>query len=224
MLKKLLILILFVMLCFGCTSKYKLEINEDLSVDEKIIGLEDDKFYSFYSSSKLEVVKNVLYPINEYLISRGYSFENIEQDGLYGGIILKKYDNLDNYIENSKVYLQYYNSIDYNNENNIVTLSLNDKVIWNEVSLDRFIVDDGVISITLPFKVLENNADSHSNNTYNWNINSKDDKSIYIKFDTSVKSKKSVLIYILVFIVLACLFGFITFYNYKKKNAHRNDF
>lgn len=218
--KKIFVILFIILFCFGCRANYNLVINEDLSIDESVVGLEDENFYSVYSSSKSNVIKNVLYPINEFLISKGYNFNEVEQDSMYGASISNSYLDLDDFKNNSKVYLQFYNSFNFNNEKGIVTLSLNDKVIWDGVSLERFIVDDGKVSITLPFKVIEHNADSHNDNTYTWNVNSTNDKNILIKFDINSKNEKSAftVVFITVVIIIAS-FSLLAYIYFKKSNT-----
>lgn len=77
-------MLIILLLCFGCSSNYELKINDDLSVEESIIGLEEEKFYSLFNSSKSDVINSVISPQREYLNNQKYNFEEIEKDGLYG--------------------------------------------------------------------------------------------------------------------------------------------
>ena len=66
--KKKIILILLLFLCFGCKAKYNILINPDLSVEENIIGLENEEFYErYYKSTKERVINFVVYTVNDYL-------------------------------------------------------------------------------------------------------------------------------------------------------------
>lgn len=63
-------------------------------------------------------------------------------------------------------------------------------LIKNPSSITRLYIDDGVISITLPFEVVDNNADKVDiiHNKYTWNFDLKDDKTIFIKFNKNKKA------------------------------------
>ena len=95
----------------------------------------------------------------------------------------KKYNSLEEYFSTSIAYQQLYGNIDYEIKENVVKISLNDKLQENGNSLDRYLIDNGNISITLPFKVLNHNADKVDDNTYIWDVNSYNDKTINISFD-----------------------------------------
>lgn len=218
-------LLLLILLCFGCTANYNLKINEDLSVEESITGLEDDEFYSkYYNSSKSRVVNFVMATKEDYLNEQNYNIKETSDGELYGATVSKTYSSIEDFYNNSNAYRQYYKSWKIENSDDIITISLEDKLEKNGNSLDRYMVDDGTVSITLPFKVIENNAEKYDkkSNTYTWNVNSSDDKDILIKFDSKkLISSQYDFIYpiIIIFIVLVILFLILMFI---KKYKHRN--
>lgn len=223
--KKNFLILLITILCFGCTANYKLKINEDLTVEEIITGLENDEFYNrYYNSTKSHVVSFVMATKEDYLKEQNYNIKQISQENLYGATVSKTYSSVEDYYDNSNVYLQFYSSWNIDNQNDIITISLKDKLPKNGNSLDRYMIDNGTVSITLPFNVIENNADKYDkkSNTYTWNVNSSDDKDILIKFDSKkLISSQYNFIYpiIVIFIVLVILFLILVFI---KKYKHRN--
>ena len=186
--KKIKILILICLFCVGCDAKYELNINDDLSVNENIVGLETDTFYNnYYKSSKERVIDFVSETKKEYLNEVGYSKEIVDIDNMTGAKFSKTFSNLEEYFEKSEAYTQFYENWDYNIKNGVVTIKLENQLLKNDNSLTRYAIDNCTISITLPFEVKKNNADvvDASTNTYTWRLNNVDAKEIYIKFDTN---------------------------------------
>ena len=216
------VFILFMLcICVGCTGKYELKINNDLSVQETITGLEDNKFYDrYYNSSRERVVDFVSSMFKEEMNNKGYSFSTVSEDYLYGGQAEKNYDNIDEYFNNSTVYEQYFESWDVKNDDGVITISLSQKKVGNGTGIDRAVVNDGTVSIILPFKVLDSNAKSKSGNTYTWNINSFKGKKIYIKFDSKHLEKSSYnnIVPIFIFSLLAIAVVIIIVIFLKRKN------
>lgn len=223
--KKHFLILLILTLCFGCTANYKLKINEDLTVEENITGLENDEFYNrYYNSTKSHVVDFVIATKEDYLQQQNYNIKETSEENLYGATVSKTYSSIEDYYNNSTVYLQYYNSFNIDNQNDIITISLKDKLPQNGNSPDRYMVDSGTVSITLPFEVIDNNADKYDkkNNTYTWNVDSSNDKEIFIKFDSNkLLSAKFNFIYPIVFIFIVFVALFLILF-FVKKNKHRN--
>lgn len=223
--KKIFLIILILTLCFGCTANYNLKINEDLTVEENITGLENDEFYNrYYHSTKSHVVDFVMATKEDYLKQQNYNMKETSKENLYGATVSKTYSSIEDYYNNSKAYLQYYDSWNIENKSGIITISLKDKLSKNGNSLDRYMVDDGTVSITLPFEVIDNNADKYNrkNNTYTWNVDSSNDKEIFIQFDSKkLLSEKFNFIYPIVFIVIAFVALFLILF-FVKKNKYRN--
>lgn len=218
--KKLFIVVLLY-LCIACTGKYELKINDDLSVQETITGLEDNDFYDgYYNSSRERVVDFVSSMFKDEISKKGYSFNTVSENTLYGGQAKKIYDTIDEYFNNSTVYEQYFESWNVKNDDGIITISLDKKKVGNGTGIDRAVVNDGTVSIILPFKVLENNAKSKNGDTYTWNINSYKGKKIYIKFDSKHLTNSSYknFIPIFVFSLFAILIVVITLIFLKRKN------
>ena len=223
--RKIILCLFCIFFCFGCTAKYNLKINDDLSFEETITGLEDENFYDYFVSSKSDVINSVLSSYKGYLNSQSYNITSKSDDSLYGASAFKKYFSYKDFLNNSKVYVPYYENFNVSEDNGIITISLNNKIIDDNFS-NRYIVDDGEIVISLPFKVIDNNADKvdKKNGKYIWNFDLKEDKDIYIKFDSKNNIKKDNYFAIIVGIIfILSLFGFIVYKIYKKKKLVKDE-
>lgn len=224
--KKLFLIIFIVFMCFGCKASYELKINDDLSIDEKITGLEDDEFYSkYYKSTKSRVVNFVLATKQEYLDNLNFKVVEFSEDKLYGAYAKKKYSSIDDYLANSLAYQQYYEKMNIINNDGIIEISTDNKLNRNTQDFRRYVVDEGTVSITVPFKVLDNNADRHSNNTYIWNVDSGSGKNIFIKFDSKkINNNNKYDIIIFGIVCLVVIIGIVFLIKiYQRKQLTRNN-
>lgn len=220
--KKIIYLFLLTIFISGCTATYELKINNDLSVNETIIGLESEKFYNQFYDNKRKVADKVKSIFNEYINQNEYIISEVEEDSLYGLSISKHYANFKEYLEKSIIYIPYFNKLDIIDKNGKIIISLNDKIIDDSFS-NRYVVDDGKISIIVPFKVTKHNADNYDmlTNKYTWNFDLTDrtKKNIYIEFDKNVLINH-IYLYIVgiafLILIIICLSVFI------KKNIKRN--
>lgn len=224
--KKIIIIIILSLCCFGCKAKYQLTINEDLSVLEEIVGLESDSFYENYpKSTKSRVIDFIIETKKDYLNEVGYSKKNIIEDELTGAKVNKKFTTLEEYFEKSKAYTQFYDSWVHKIENGIVTIDLQNQLLRNENSIERYLIDECDVIITLPFKVIRSNADSidKKTNTYTWNLNDQTQKKIYLKFDSQQfyvykESKYTKYGIIIAFVILIIIISYLIYKKNKKNN------
>ena len=223
--KKCIILLVLLFLCFGCKAQYTIKINSDKSVEESVTGLETEEYYNRYpKSSKERVIRFSTYLVDSYIDKNNYDRIIVKKGEYTGETIEKKYKNLKDYFEYSKVYKQLYETFDTSIDGKIVTISLKNKLPKNGNSVDRYIIDDCEVKIILPFKVKEHNADSfdENSNSYIWNLNIDDTKEIYIQFDTGQKTKKEPLNISLEFICIGFLIivlGLVVVVFRKKKHT-----
>lgn len=221
--KKKIILIFVCLFCIGCEARYELTINEDLTVTESITGLETDTFYNqYYKSTKERVIDFMSETKDEYLNEVGYTKEIVTDNNLTGAKFNKTFSSLKEYFEKSKAYTQFYNDWDYDVKNEVVTINLKNQLLRNEDSIERYVIDNCYVSITLPFYVKDNNADLINGNTYTWNLNDTEGKDIYIKFNTSKKNnykETNYTSYILLGVLIIGI-SIVTYiiYNKNKKN------
>lgn len=225
--KRIILLISICLFCIGCEAKYELYINEDLSVTENITGLEDDDFYNnYYNSTKERVIDFMTDTKEEYLNEIGYSKEIVTENYLTGAMMSKTFSTIEEYFEKSEAYTQFYDEWDHSIKNGVVTISLKNQLLRNDDSIERYVIDNCDVSITLPFKVRKSNADlvDRSTNTYTWNLNDHDSKDIYIKFDTKKRfdeKESNVIFYLVIVCVVTCVAAII--YSMYKKNKINNE-
>ncbi len=161
------LLVLIVIILSGCSVKYQLVINNDSSVNEKVIA----------SDNKTKLKNNT--GMNEEQAVQ-YLYKMFDRDGLETHLTTTKDNN--NIIA---TVTGYHNSIDeYTNnfmsdifvtsgikrKGDEVTLLFNQIREINPDDINRLVYDDIEISIALPFKVIEHNADEKNGNTYIWKI------------------------------------------------------
>lgn len=223
--KKIFIIVMLLVFCFGCTAKYKIEIKKDLSVDESITGLETDEFYAkFKGRSKNKTIDAANWNNRDFINKNSYKKEFVTEGDLYGEKIYKTYSSIDEYLDSSTVYKQLYDTFNHVNEDGIVTIELKDRLPINYDSLDRFLIDDAIITLVVPFKVIEHNADEVDklSNEYTWHINKEDGKEIAIKFNSNkpLKDQNDYIIYI--FIVLSIIIIIMFLYNFNNKRKKSN--
>lgn len=185
-----LLIILLIMVCTGCKVKYNLEIKEDLTVNEEVTALEDDEFFSQYPKSSISrVIELVMSMGKEYLDVNNYKVEKII--GKNSGVkITHEFNSFDEYYKTSKFYAQLFSDFGYKKEGNIIKLNLEGEINKDLNIVDRYLIDEAVINIKIPFLVISNNADKYDSktNTYTWIIDEETDyKKIFINFDTSKK-------------------------------------
>lgn len=224
--KKKIILIFICLFCIGCEAKYELHINKDLSVTENMIGLENDTFYdNYYNSTKERVISFMTETKDEHLNEVGYTKEIVTENDLTGAKVSKKFSTLEEYFEKSQAYTQFYEEWKHTVKNGIVTISLKNQLLRNEDSIERYVIDNCYVSITLPFKVKKSNADNVDNktNTYSWKLNDHEAKDIYIKFDINKEASYKQVNYI-PYIIVSCVFicVFIIVYVFYKKYKLNN--
>lgn len=221
--KKIILLVIFVFLCFGCEARYNITINEDLTVEESIVGLEDEAFYNKYNkSTKDRIMDFVIATKEEYLNKNDFDKEKVIEEKLTGLRVSKKYNSIDEYFEKSIAYEQFYENFKHEIKGDIITINLDEKLDKNGNSLNRYVVDKGEVSLILPFKVVKHNADKVENKTYIWSVNSSNDKNINISFDISKKAGEHKLAtYLIIATILFALVLVMLFVRNKRKNSNR---
>ena len=179
---KIIILLFSIILLSGCSGTYNLKINEDLSIEENVnFTISND---NNIDEKKYEVVA---------------SDENVKVT------YTEKYDSIEDYIINSKLYKNLFESVNYNNNKKRLSISTESKFKLDN-SLSNNITDEYnmsllQINIETPYKVVESNADSTSENIYSWILN-KDttDKKINMVININSKSNNYISIIVLILI------------------------
>ena len=174
---KVVILLLIVLLVSGCSGVYNLEINKDLTVKEELNLVLDNE------SSNYDKINDLLN--RNKTDNSEYKLVN-EGDNLNLSYT-RTYDSIEDYLLESPIYKQLFDNITYNTDrkeisleaSNILNLKSNSLNYSNNVRLIQ-------INVTTPFKILEENSDLSSENTYSWTINNNtQEKDIFISFSTN---------------------------------------
>lgn len=174
---KLLILLAFVFLVSGCSVKYNLTINEDSSINEEVIASENTNRLEAKTRLKGEQAFNYLYNMfkrHDEDINTNYSTKNAITYGTARVIHKDIYDFA------SKFSSDIFERVEVLKNDDEITITTTQKDKLGSGSVTSYVYDDIEINISIPFKVIENNADSISKNTYTWNIK-KNEKEKIIK-------------------------------------------
>ena len=175
---KIILIIFLVIILTGCSGNYNLVINDDMSVEEEIDLVIDNKNDTYDKTLKIFEENNI--NIDNYDVSVIENEVHINYK--------ENFDSLEEYIVNSKVYHLLFNEIVYNKTSDYIDLYidqnlkiLNSNTIINGSNLTDFNVIQ--INITNPFDVNMSNAEMINDNVYTWTI-TKDDvtKKIQMQF------------------------------------------
>ena len=222
--KKYIMLFMIILLCFGCKAKYNIVINKDLSVNEKIVALEDEEFYKrYYNSSKERVIKFAAYSSLDYLNKNNYTRNIVEYDDYAGAVVETTFDSIKDYFERSKAHEQLYKNNNSSIDGKNVKIDLTEILPKNNNVVGRYSIDECEVTIELPFKVVKNNADKvdKKKNKYKWNLNTSEEKNIYIEFNTNSYAKgfeENNYYFIIIIPIIGLLVCGIIYIKKKKRN------
>ena len=218
--KKIVILIIALFLITGCSVKYNVVINEDLTVNEeaKISGTE--RLYEpYYKTTKKHVLESFLDIYNNFLKENNYQYKLVEEKEPYI-TINKKYNNVEEYINNSILFNDYFDEIKYTengSKKKIETVGFHENEIDNP---DRFYVEELEIAIKCSYKVKNHTATKvdKMTNTYYYELNENNDR-ILLEYDVSSKfNPNEDLIKTIIICVVIILGIWILVYYFSKKN------
>ena len=220
--KKNIFLILILFLITGCSCNYNISLNKDLTVDEEIIIYGTNRLYNaYYKTNRVDVLKENLENYVEELEVDNYESSLVEDVNPYI-IIKRKYQNMEEYLNNSKFFNDYFDEISYNKSGNIVKI---DTIGFNpneEDNPDRFYVENALINVKLSYEV--NNANTSivddKTNTFQYNLLENDsDFKLLINYDISKKFNplKKNMIYIVGAILVIVITWLILFLVNRKK-------
>ena len=174
---KIIILFLMIVILTGCSGNYNIKINADLSIDENLELSIDNNDDAYEKTLKLFEENNI--KKNKYDV-------NISDDK----VVIKykdKFDSIEDYILNSKVYPQLFNKVQYNKGRDYIDLYVDENLkIKNQNSINSSnLTDLDVIQVNIenPFNINYTNAELINQNTYTWSIKKGDrSKNIYMQF------------------------------------------
>jgi hypothetical protein len=210
---RIILLFVFIFLITGCTGKYDVKINDDLSVDESL--------YLEIKNADYEKTLNIFE-------ENGIKKDNYSVSRSSNSVIIKyneSFESLDDYILDSKVYHQLIDDIQYTKNDKYIDLYVDEKLKLKNSSDSTLIgnvndLESLDINVELPFKVLTSNADSINDNTYTWNINKDSlNQKMFIQFNQNRSNNLSMqLIVFVVIIICSIILGVYITKTYKEKH------
>lgn len=214
--KKLKIFIIGILLILvtGCSGNYNLKINDDMSIDEELY-LTIDNTNNVYTKT-LKIFKENNIPEKDY--------EVVLSDNNVRITYNKKYDSMEEYILDSKIYHELIDEIQFNKSNDYIDLYVNQKLKLsndNIKSNGTNLVDLDVLQINIenPFSVNYTNAEIVNDNVYTWTIKKGDiEKKIQMQFKPSLNVFPYKQVAVLSTVIICSLIIIFTIYRrYKKR-------
>lgn len=214
--KKLKIFIIGILLILvtGCSGNYNLKINDDMSIDEELYLTIDNTNNAYTKTLKIFKENNI--PEKDY--------EVVLSDNKVRITYNKKYDSMEEYILDSKVYHELIDEIQFNKSNDYIDLYANQKLKLSNDSIKANgtnLVDLDVLQINIenPFDVNFSNAEIVNDNVYTWTIKKGD---IEKKFQMQFKPSLNVFPYkqvavLSTVIICSLIIIFIIYRRYKKR-------
>ena len=226
---KCLFLLLVIVLFTGCTVNYNLNIDTDLSVTEKVEATEKESTVRTNTGVNSDKAVNYLYDI--------YKRDDIDpslsskvEDGVLTATASASHDSIDIYVNNFESDL--FKKAKLSKSGKIYTLTFKQSEMLSSKGSTTLIYDRVNVNISLPFKVIEHNADKRHKNTYTWELTKDQElRDIKITFDTSVhdnskelsigifdiKIKYSVLALTIILLIITIIIS-VVYVNNKKNN------
>ena len=181
---KVLVLLIGILLLCGCSGNYNVNINEDLSVNEEL-NLKIKQGEKVYENTLKLFDDNDISP-KKYKVVAANDVVTIKYK--------EKYDSLEEYLLDSKIYKNLFETVNYNNNRNKIDISSTAYFLTNNTD-SEYIIDDLDISllkinVKTPYEVFNDNADSKVKEVSTWNIK-KGMKTKSIKFSLDINKNKS---------------------------------
>ena len=214
--KKLKIFIIGILLILvtGCSGNYNLKINDDMSIDEELYLTIDSSNNAYTKTLKIFKENNI--PEKDY--------EVVLSDNNVRITYNKKYDSMEEYILDSKIYHELIDEIQFNKSNDYIDLYVNQKLKLsndNIKSNGTNLVDLDVLQINIenPFSVNYTNAEIVNDNVYTWTIKKGDiEKKIQMQFKPSLNVFPYKQVAVLSTVIICSLIIIFTIYRrYKKR-------
>ena len=189
-LKKILLIGFFITFLTGCSVDYNVSINKDLSVDESFNIVEEKSVLKNEKYNSLsEVVEEFQNKTTVNL--KNYDHKTSIKKNLVSSEVTREYGSIDTYIAALNKIDLFSNESKLDKNEGIYTFTSKVNYKENEEMIAILYKIDAKIGITVPFEVVDNNADSvdEKSNTYYWNlknyVDSANQKSIKLSFDTN---------------------------------------
>lgn len=226
---KYLFLLLVVILFTGCTVKYDLNIDSDLSVTEKVEAEEKEYDAKTKTGMDTDKIVNHLYEIYKRDGIKPSISSKVENNNIIA-TASTSHNSLDDYVDNFSSDL--FKTANLSKSGNSYTLTFKQTEKLSSTDSTAPIYDKVVFNITTPFKVTKSNVDKVSGNKYTWEFEKDQElRTIKITFDTTVndnakvidlglfkiKINYSVLFLVIMILVIIGIVG-VVYVNNKKNN------
>ncbi len=212
---KIFIISILLILVTGCSGNYNLKINDDMSIDEELYLTIDSSNNAYTKTLKIFKENNI--PEKDY--------EVVLSDNNVRITYNKKYNSIEEYLLDSKIYHELIDEIQFNKSNDYIDLYVNQKL---KLSNDNVIKTNGTnltdldvlqINIENPFDVNFSNAEIVNDNVYTWTIKKGDtEKKIQMQFKPSLNIFPYKQVAVLSTVIVCILIIIFTIYGrYKKR-------
>lgn len=229
--KRMLFLLMLLVLCAGCSMKYDVTLNKDLSFDVNISSL---KLKNDIDTSLDEFRSDYLDRYSNYYDSSDVSSMKIIDNTTDYGVMLKKhYNSMEEFFNSVYVRKLYTDVYSISLDGSVYTIKNDSRLDITELFL--YGVEEGPVlnkidvSIKMPYIVNKHNADSvdKKNNVYTWTYDRYSTyKSFMLEFDSSREfsngiSAKTIIKYV-IFVVLFLVICYLFYKNMVKKGNKNN--
>lgn len=212
---KIFIISILLILVTGCSGNYNLKINDDMSINEELYLTIDNSNNAYTKTLKIFKENNI--PEKDY--------EVVLSDNNVRITYNKKYNSIEEYLLDSKIYHELIDEIQFNKSNDYIDLYVNQKL---KLSNDNVIKTNGTnltdldvlqINIENPFDVNFSNAEIVNDNVYTWTIKKGDtEKKIQMQFKPSLNIFPYKQVAVLSTVIVCILIIIFTIYGrYKKR-------
>lgn len=213
---KVLLILFVVILLSGCSGTYNLKIKDDFSIDENLnIKIENKDDDTQEKTKRIFESNNV--SKDDYKITVTDEYITIDYK--------ESYKSIEDYILNSKLYTQLFDSIEHKYSDGILSLNTSSKMLLKDNGSSSLYNNYDIsllqVNIETPFNVKKTNADIENEGVLSWTLNKNiTSKKIMVDYDvTGSRSKvKDIIIISIITIILvgSIVVLIIRFYNARK--------
>lgn len=239
---KIVFLIVLITLVSGCKIRSNVnvlldgKVTENVTITESKEGLNlSNKGYSNYIDGELKNFKTLIKYGN-------YDYKQINDKNNFGVQFEKKYDSICSYFQDTLFNQYIYKHISCKENDGFIIIENDTPILerYDEEGYSNPIdLSDVQLSISLPIRAAESNADNENKNTYTWNFdNTPSGKNIYLKINKEEMKqanidnqrelqKNKILKVVMVIIILIGIFsslGFVGLKLYKKYKENKLEY
>lgn len=160
--KKVFLLVICLLILTGCSAEYNLSIDKDLKVKEEVDIYESDSYFDeFYLDTHSTIINRTLTIENEEGISNKQLLENNNYNYKFtaNGInAIKTYNSIKDYINNTIFKNQPFKTIEYVENNGLITVTAKDFVEYDPECIGQYDVEFYKINLKSEYQIINSNA------------------------------------------------------------------